>query len=366
MQTIKSRRVILRLFKRSVFMASISSRSFGETKEGKSVTLYRLTNQKGNYVELLDYGCTVHAIVVSDRNSHPVDVCLGYDTIQEYEKNDGYLGAVVGRHANRIAAGKFTLNGHEYTLACNDGPNHLHGGLRGFNCRIWEASAKAGCLTFSRLSPDGEEGYPGNLRISVTYEWSDQDQLSLVYQAECDKDTVLNLTNHTYFNLAGGGTALSHVLQIDADRFTQNDAYCLPTGVILPVKGTMDFRKGKPLEQDMESGDPNLEFSHGYDHNYILNSPSLLKSCASLRSNESGICMDVFTDQPGIQLYSGNFLTERRGKAGAAYHIHDAVCLETQHFPNSLACHFDPPAILRANEKFKSVTCYAFSTINSL
>ena len=245
----------------------ITSESFGIMHDGTEVTLYRVTNRQGAYVELLDYGCTVRAIVVPDRDGKMTDVCLGYDTIREYEENDGCLGAVVGRHANRIAKGQFKIGEKTYQVVCNNGPNHLHGGTRGFDKYVWKAEPSENAVRFSRLSPDGEEGYPGSLQVSVTYRWNDRNELQLQYGAVSDRDTVLNLTNHTYFNLAGGGTALNHVLQVNADRYIPCDSDGLAVGPVSEVTPVMDFRTPKPIGRDIGKKDPDLLCGTGYDHN---------------------------------------------------------------------------------------------------
>ena len=347
-------------------MTKIITKPFGTTSSGEKVTLYRLCNSRGAWVELLDYGCVIHAIVVPDAAGKMTDVCLGYDTLEEYEKNDGCLGAVVGRHANRIAKGEFTLNGQVYHLACNNGPNHLHGGNKGFDRYVWTGEVLEDGVRFSRISPDGEEGYPGNLRVSVIYTWDDENRLTLSYRAESDADTVVNLTNHCYFNLAGKGTVLNQLLQVDADRFTEVDHDCLTTGKVFDVTPAFDFRRLKPIGQDIGSEDRNLYNGYGYDHNFVFNQPALDHVSACLKCPENGICMEVRTNQPGVQVYSGNFLTERKGKAGQVYHERDAVCLETQHFPNSLACGFEPSAILRKGEILDTRTIYAFSAGETL
>ena len=343
-------------------MISVATRPFGKTTEGAEVTLFTLRNQCGAYVELMNYGCAIRSIVVPDKNGKKMDVCLGYDTLREYEENDGYLGAVVGRHANRIEKGRFDLNGTAYSLACNNGPNHLHGGARGFDRHVWHAEILPDGICFSRLSPDGEEGYPGNLQVQVAYRWSKENGLTLEYTAQCDRDTLVNLTNHCYFNLNGGGSVLKHMLTVHAQQFLENDAFCLPTGKFCDVvsHAAMDFRRAKPIGRDILQNDCNLRNARGYDHNYVL-FPNEKKEAAVLYSADSGIQLRILTDQPGLQVYSGNFLTERIGKNGCIYRERDAVCLETQKFPNALACGFKPAPILRAGERLQTITTYQFS-----
>lgn len=341
---------------------SVSLRQFGTTADGCTVNIYRITNKKGSYVEVLDYGCTLQSICVPDKNGNLVDVCLGYDTVAEYEKNDGYLGAFIGRYANRIGEGKFTLNGKEYVLAVNDGPNHLHGGKKGFDKVIWRACVASDRLLFSHTSPDGDEGYPGNLTLSVTYEFDDNDTLTLTYDAFSDADTVVNFTNHCYFNLngQGTGTATNLWLQVNADEFTENDENCLPTGKVLSVEGTpFDFRTAKPIERDINAGDQNLKNGRGYDHNFVLRGTGL-RDVAELWSEQTGIAMTTRTTQPGVQIYTANFMTERLGKGGAVYAPRDAVCLETQHFPDAVHHENFPSAVLKKDEEYRESTQYVF------
>ena len=343
---------------------SIQVREFGKTADGRTVSLYRMTNASGAYVEVLDYGCTLHSICVPDNKGTLTDVCLGYDTVAEYEANDGYLGAFIGRHANRIREGKFTLNGVDYTLAVNNGPNHLHGGLKGFDKVVWATSVASDRLLFTHTSPDGDEGYPGTLILSLVYSFDDDNTLTLAYDAVCDADTVVNFTNHCYFNLngQGSGTATDLLLQIHADEFTENDENCLPTGQVLSVEGTpFDFREPKAIGRDIEADDQNLKNGKGYDHNFVLRGEGLREVCV-LSSEKTGIVCTTRTTQPGIQIYTGNFLTERKGKGGTAYNFRDAVCLETQHFPDAVHHEGFPSAVLKKGETYHQVTKYTFTT----
>lgn len=343
---------------------SVTQVPFGTTRDGSKVTLLRITNSMGCYLELLDYGCTVHALSVPDRDGRLTDVTLGYDTLGEYEEHDdAYLGAAVGRHANRIAEGKFTLNGHEYTLAKNNGENHLHGGIHGFDKYIWSYTVSGDdSVTFSRLSPHGEEGYPGNLRVSITYSFTRECSLEIDYRAESDADTVVNLTNHSYFNLAGRGTVHSHLLQIYADFFTENDGGCLPTGRILEVTDTpMDFRQPKEIGAKIDADWEQLWSVGGYDHNFVLSDPSGLKKAAVLFCPDTGIVMTVHTTMPGVQLYTANALTPRKGKNTARYKERSGVCLETQYFPNAMVCHNFPSPVLKAGEVYSHRTIYSFT-----
>ncbi len=336
---------------------SISKRQFGFTKDGREVTCFTITNGKLK-TEILDYGVTIRCLFVPDKNGNSVDVVLGYDTVREYEENDGYLGATIGRVGNRIKGGKFTLNGEDYTLAVNNGPNHLHGGLKGFDKVIWKAEKKENSIVFSHLSPDGDEGYPGNLSVTVTVTL-EENGISLDYAAETDKDTPINLTNHSYFNLNGKGDVLDHTLKLNADKFSVGDADCLPTGEIASVFGTvMDFTKAREIGLGVDSDEPCVKLSGGYDSNFILNSGS---PAAVLKSEESGIEMTVLTSEPGVQVYSANFLTERNGKNGAKYSERHALCLETQHFPDSIHHENWPTVVLKKGEKFESKTTYCFN-----
>ena len=258
---------------------------------------------------------------------------------------------------NRIGGAKFTLNGKLYSLYKNDGENHLHGGLRGFNRYVWQAEEVENGLRFSRVSPDGEEGYPGTLHVSVTY-LIHGNTLMLDYQAQSDTDTLCNLTNHAYFNLSGKGTVLNHLLRINAERFLENDAGCLPTGRLLSVADTpFDFRTEKEIGRDIEQDDIQLKNCGGFDHNFCLDGGNE----AQLYSKETGIEMTVTTTMPGLQVYSGNFLTDRIGKNGAAYHKRDAICLETQYYPNAMACEAFEKPILRAGDSYHHTTSFVFS-----
>ena len=335
----------------------LQSRPFGVTRDGQAVTCYTLVSDNGCTAEILDYGATIRAITVPDRDGRAVDVALGYDTLAEYQENSGSMGATVGRFANRIAKGRFTLNGVEYQLAVNNGPNHLHGGLLGFERQVWQAEETAEGLRFTLVSPDGQDGYPGTMTVSVTFSWAGS-ALTLRYRAVSDKDTVLNLTNHCYFTLDGPGKILDHTLTVAAETFNEGDPDCLPTGRLLPVAGTaMDFRTPRPIGEAVDSDEACVKLSGGYDSNFVLSgSPA-----AVLRSGKSGIVMTVTTDQPGVQVYSSNFLTDRKGKNGASYGLRSGLCLETQHFPDAIHHPEWPSCILKAGDTFESYTTFAFS-----
>ncbi len=339
----------------------ITCRDFGAARDGSKVLEYCLHNRNGMRVTVLDYGCTVTSICVPARGEM-IDVCLGYDTLEEYEKNDGYLGAVIGRHANRIAGGRFVLNGREYCLARNDNGNHLHGGLRGFDKYVWRSRMDEQGLVFTRLSPDGEEGYPGNLELSVTLSLSDDNAMTISYFAKTDRDTVVNLTNHTYFNLAGQGTGnvYDQQLQIFADSFTENDAACLPTGRFISVAGTpFDFTSPKCIGEQIDMDDPHLHCGNGYDHNFVLRGEGL-REAARAYCARTGVGMEVQTTLPGLQFYSANFLTPRAGKKGSKYAPREAFCLETQLFPNAMECRNFPSPVLHPGETFDHKTIYRF------
>ena len=331
---------------------------FGVTKNGEQVTAYTLKNGAMSAV-ILDYGCTIQALNAPDKNGNPVDVVLGYDTVKAYEDNDGYLGAAIGRVGNRIAKGKFTLNGKDYTLAVNNGPNHLHGGLVGFDSVIWNAQVTDDALIFTRTSPDGEEGYPGNLAVTITYRLT-ENAITLTYDAKTDADTLVNLTNHTYFNLAGEGDVLDHVLKVNADAFCEGDPDCLPTGKLIPVAGTpFDFTQAKKIGRDIGMDDIQLKNAGGYDHNFALNAGA--DAATVLYSEKTGIEMTTTTTLPGVQVYSANFLTEREGKGGRKIGFRHALCLETQVYPDAIHNPHFPSAVLKAGDDFHTETTYTFA-----
>ena len=348
----------------------ISQSLFGATANGNKVYRIRITNNSGACVDLLNYGCTITSIHITDRNNQLTDVCLGYDTLREYEQNDGYLGAAVGRVANRIKDGRFTLNDIEYLLACNDGRNHLHGGDRGFDKYVWDYEIiNENSIAFFRRSSHMEEGYPGNLDVKITYTFNDDNRLSITYKAISDRDTVVNLTNHTYFNMDGeaSGNILDNELYIDADFFTETNADLIPTGKLVKVEGTpFDFRKLKSIGSDINSDNPQIIFGKGYDHNFALNHRDINKLAAKLYSQKTGICMNVYTDMPGIQFYSGNMLTKRKGKGTSRYGLRSGLCLDTQYFPNAIGCpSFDSP-LLKAGQQYENTTRYTFSNENGV
>ncbi len=337
---------------------TISKRAFGTLCDGTQVSCWTLTNENGMMAEVLDYGVTIRSIIVPDKNGNPVDVVLGYDTLEEYVSDDCYLGATIGRFANRIKGSSFELNGKTYELFANNGANHLHGGKRGFNGYVWDVAQAGDALVFSRVSADGEEGYPGNLTIRVTVGWK-ANSLSIAYEAETDQDTIVNFTNHSYFNLngAGNGTVNQHMMEIKADSYTLNGEDCTPTGEIIPVVGSaMDFRTMKPIGQDADNDEPCVKPFDGYDSNFVISGHPI----ATTVGDQTGITMITDTDQPGVQLYTANAMTERKGKDGKDYGFRSAFCLETQHYPDSIHHLQWPTCILRAGETFRSFTTYTF------
>jgi aldose 1-epimerase len=339
---------------------------FGKTRDGAAVDQYVLRNANGVVAKVMTYGAALTDLVVPDANGTPGSVVLGFDRFEPYLGNVPYFGATVGRYANRIAGGTFELNGQTYKLATNNGPNHLHGGVKGFDKVVWRAEPGTGdepSVKFSYLSRDGEEGYPGNLNVSVTYTLTGQNEIRLDYAATTDKATPVNLANHSYFNLAGegSGTILDHDLMIAADQFTPVDDRLIPTGQILPVRGTpMDFttptRIGARIDQ-VPGAPPG-----GYDHNYVLRPHTGLFLAARLHDPKTGRVMEVLTTEPGLQFYSGNFLDGTlRGRSGVPYVKHAALCLETQHFPDSPHHPGFPSTILQPGRTFSSRTVYRFA-----
>ena len=404
-------------------MVEVTWASFGETVDGREVTRYRLENSSGMVLSVLDYGCTIQSVMVPDKSGRLTDVVLGYDDIAGYEAGTAYFGAFVGRYANRIRRSEFELNGRIYRLVPNDGENHLHGN---FSKEIFAADVLPDGVVFRRTSPDGEEGFPGRLEVEVVCRLTDDNSILLEYKAVSDADTVLNLTNHSYFNLNGSGTILGHMLKLRSDSFTEIGVGTIPTGRILPVEGTpFDFRTWKRIGERIDCGHPQLKLGNGYDHNYVLaeygragdgaaepdgavkfysmaDLDGTAKPCGAAESNgmaehegpaepyeeagrvvdaydgmkkfaeiegdESGIRMECFTTQPGVQLYTGNFVdvdARAAGKGGVVYPRRAGVCFETQHYPCSPNFPEFPSAVLRAGEEYRQKTVYRFSVGNS-
>jgi aldose 1-epimerase len=347
----------------------ITSAPFGQTGDGKPIELYTLSNQHGMKVAIATYGATVISLIVPDRNGKLDDVALGFDTIQPYFAQSPFFGSTIGRYANRIANGRFQLDGQTYQIPINDPPNALHGGPIGFDKQVWKArvvSPSPASVAFTLRSPDGDQGFPGNLDVSVTFTVTDQNELQMSYQATTDNPTVVNLTNHTYFNLAGAGNGnvLAELLRINADQYTPADETQIPTGEIKSVADTVvDFRTPKPIGARLAVKDPTSNPIR-YNENYVLNQgskpgPSL---AAELYDAESGRVLEVLTDQPGLEFYTASFLNGMRGKGGKLYEPYYAVCLETQHYPDSPNHSSFPSTVLRPGETYKTETIYRFST----
>ncbi len=340
--------------------------------DGKPIDVFTLTNSHGIELQAMSYGGIILSLKVPDRTGKPADIVLGFDTPEGYLKNPPppYFGAIVGRYGNRIAKGKFTIDGHNYSLATNNGPNALHGGNKGFDKVVWtgepKQTADSASVVFTRTSPDGEEGYPGALAARVTYTLTDKNELIVEYHATTDKPTPVNLTQHSYFNLAGEGSGdiLGHELTINADRYTPVDDTLIPTGELAAVDGTpFDFRKPTPIGARIGQDNPQLKNGKGYDHNWVLNrSGAGLQLAARLTDPKSGRTMEVRTTEPGLQFYSGNFLDGTiTGKAGHVYAFRGGLCLETQHYPDSPNHANFPSAILRPGQTYDSKTVFTFS-----
>jgi len=346
---------------------NIHKQFFGATQSGTPVDLYTLTNDHGVEIKITNYGGIIVSLRTPDRSGKFDDIVLGFDTLQEYLEPHPFFGVLVGRYANRIAHGKFTLKGKEYTLAKNDGENHLHGGVKGFDKVVWEATSAsvddAVSLRLTYLSKDGEEGYPGNLTAEVVYTLTNDNELRIDYAATTDQATVLNLTNHTYFNLAGQGVNLNHVMMINADRFTPIDGTLIPTGELRSVECTpLDFRQPTPIGARIEREDDQLRFGGGYDHNWVVNgAPGELRLAARVAEPSTGRFLEVHTTQPGIQFYSGNMMPKTiTGRGGQVYPWRGALCLETQHFPDSPNQPNFPSTVLEPGERFYEVTVFKF------
>jgi aldose 1-epimerase len=356
----------------AVLGMTVTKTTTKSTFEGKPIEMVTLTNKNGVELHAITYGATITSLKVPDKNGKLADVVLGFDTPDGYTANPPppFFGAVVGRYGNRIAKGKFTLNGKTYTLATNNGVNHLHGGNKGFDKRLWEVTTKetpeGSSATFTRTSPDGEEGYPGTLHASVTYTLTDKNELIVHYHATSDKATPINLTQHTYWNLAGEGSGdiLGQVLMINADRYTPVDDTLIPTGQLAPVAGTpFDFRTPTAIGKRIEQNDAQLKKGPGYDHNWVLNRKGPgLELAARLTDPKSGRTLTITTTEPGLQFYSGNFLDGTiKGKSGHVYGHRSGLCLETQHFPDSPNHPKFPSTILEPGKSYDSKTVFTFS-----
>jgi aldose 1-epimerase len=338
------------------------------TVNGVPVNLYTLSNDNGLSAGITNYGGIIVSLLAPNRDGQLGDVVLGFDSLEDYLQKNPFFGCLVGRYANRIAGGSFTLNGVGYTLAQNNGPNHLHGGLKGFDKVIWQAetesSDNAASLRLHYLSRDGEEGYPGNLSVNVVYALSNDNALKIDYQATTDQATILNLTNHTYFNLAGRGDILGHVMTLNAEQFTPVDAALIPTGELRSARGTpMDFTRPIPIGDRINAPDEQVSLGRGYDHNWILNNPEgSLTLAARVTEPASGRVLEVLTTQPGVQFYTGNMLPDRlAGKQGQTYSKRSGFCLETQHFPDSPNQPDFPSVVLQPEDTYHQTTIFKFS-----
>ncbi|MDA0378630.1 MAG: galactose mutarotase [Bacteroidetes bacterium] len=351
--------------------AGIQSRSFGTLPDGRDVTIYKVTSPTGMVMEVTNYGGIITRLTAPDRDGKFDDIVLGYDNLEGYLEETPYFGAIIGRYGNRIARGQFTLDGETYTLAQNNGENHLHGGIQGFDKVLWNAEpfsmGNEYGIVFTYESPDGEEGYPGTLSARVTYLLTADNRVIFSYQATTDKATPVNLTQHSYFNLAGpsSDSILDHELMLAADHFTPIDAGLIPTGEIRAVTGTpFDFTTATPIGERINADDEQIAFGLGYDHNWVVSDmTSSMRLAARVHEPTSGRVMEVLTEEPGIQFYAGNFLDGTiTGKGGNVYEYRSGFCLETQHFPDSPNQSTFPSTILRPGETYQTRTIYAFTT----
>ena len=351
--------------------AQVTKQPFGKTPDGQQVDLYTLRNTRGAEAQIMNYGAIVVSLKVPDRNGKFDDVVLGFKDFDGYMKNDPYFGAIVGRYGNRIAKGRFTLNGVEYKLATNNGENHLHGGIKGFDKVVWTGhemnSAGGPSVAMTYLSKDGEEGYPGNLTARVVYTLTNNNELKLDYTVTTDKDTVQNITHHSYFNLAGEGNGdiLNHLVTINANRFVPTDAGSIPTGELKSVAGTpFDFRKATAIGARIDQDDEQIKFGKGYDHTWVINGRmGVMRLAATAYEATSGRVMQVWTTEPGVQFYTGNFLDGTlTGKSGKVYQRRFGFCFETQHYPDSPNHPAFPTTTLKKGQTYKSTTIYRFSS----
>ena len=348
---------------------SITKSFYGKTKDNKKVDLYSFKNENGMQVDIINYGGIITSLKVPDKNGETKDIVLGYNKLEDYINENPYFGSIIGRYGNRIAKGKFNLNGNQYTLATNNDENHLHGGNIGFDKVIWEAETKinsnSSSLILKYLSRDMEEGYPGNLYTTVTYKITNDNSVEIKYEAQTDKTTVINLTQHSYFNLSGdfNQSILNHKVKINADQFLPVNKSLIPTGNKLNVSMTpFDFRNYKEIKKDINADDLQLNYGNGYDHCWVLNDyKNGYRLIASAFHEESGRLMEVYSDQPGLQFYTGNFLDGSLPQKGEGfYNFRSGFCMETQHFPNSPNQPDFPSVTLNPNEKYNSKTTYKF------
>jgi aldose 1-epimerase len=345
----------------------VNSQPFGDVS-GRAVEQITLRNSGGVEIRVITYGAIITSILTPDRRGAVGDIVLGFDTLDGYLAGHPYFGAVVGRYCNRIAHGRFSIDGREYRLARNSGPHHLHGGSQGFDKQIWTANAEGdNQVRLSYVSADGEEGYPGALHTTVTYRLTDRNELVCNYRARTDKATHVNLTQHSYFNLRGGGDVREHQLTINADRITEVDPTLIPTGATAAVDGTpFDFRQATPIGARIDDRHPQLAIGHGYDHNWILNrAAASLVHAARICDPSSGRTLDVKTTEPGMQVYTGNFLDgSLTGKNGRSYERHGGVCLETQHYPDTPNHPSFPTTLIRPDKMYESQTVFTFGVVS--
>lgn len=348
---------------------SILEKTFGTLSTGEEVKMYRLLNESGAYADVIDYGCCIVKIVVPDKYNNMVDVVLGYDNVKQYTVNKCFFGAIIGRNGNRIADAKFKIGTREFKLEENEFENSLHSGPNGYEKQIWNVTAKddaKNSITFSRLSPDGENGFPGNFNVSVTYEFTEENELKIIYDGVSDQATVANMTNHSYFNLngEGNGSVLGQYLQMNCSQYTPVvDEKAIPTGDYAPVAGTvMDFTTGKKIGRDISADFQQLKYVGGYDHNYVADNyeKGKQRTIATAYSDLTGIAMDVNSDLPCVQLYAGNFIDDQWGKNGNVYNQRDGFCLETQSEPNACNQEGFHSTIIEAGEKYHTQTSYKF------
>jgi aldose 1-epimerase len=361
--------VCLLLCLTAAYAQKITRADFGKTPDGQSVELFTLTNAMGTEAKITNYGGIVVSLSVPDRTRKFADVVLGFNDLESYLKGHPYFGSIIGRYGNRIAKGHFSLDGVEYKLAVNNGPNHLHGGIKGFDKVVWTpaptTTRNAASLSLTYLSTDGEEGYPGNLNVKVVYTLTNNNELRIDYSATTDKDTVINLTHHSYFNLAGEGNGdiLNHQLTLKSNRFLPTDATSIPTGELRSVGGSpFDFVTAHGIGERINQNDQQLQFGNGYDHNWVVNGkPGRLRVAAEVYEPTSGRLMQVWTTEPGIQFYTGNFLDGTlTGKSGKPYQRRSGFCLETQHYPDSPNEPKFPTTTLRKGATYTSTTIYHF------
>ena len=343
----------------------MKQRSFGTGRNGEAATLYTFENKNGMVMEVSDFGATLYSLIVPDKDNNPCDVVLGYDSPDGYMGPSGTgFGATIGRNGNRIGKARFVLNGKTYELDKNNNGNNLHSGLDYYHYRMWEVKETTeNSITFSLHSPDGDQGYPGTFDVDVTYTLTEDNALQIDYHGVPQADTIVNMTNHSYFNLNGhaSGNILEQEVWVDADAFTATDDELIPTGEIVPVEGTpMDFRVKKKIGRDIGENYEALVFGGGYDHNWCLNNNGKFAKVIEMSSDVSGITMEVYTDLPGVQIYSGNYLGEEKGKDGIVYHKRQGICFETQHYPDAINHDNFPSPVVKAGEEYRTRTVYKF------